>query len=184
MKKNFTLSEVLITLVVIGIIAAITIPALMNNIENHNLISSYKKVYSTLSQVHERMKADNGNSLAPINVSSSEELAYLLKNYFVEAKICKAGNGKECFPVYKHLNGSKVAESTINSHPSIVLTDGTLLLLNLNSSSCTSSLELKQNIGCFRVRADLNGLKNPNTVGKDIHDFYFIEDKVIARGAH
>ena len=31
MKKAFTLAEVLITLVIIGIIAAITIPALMNN---------------------------------------------------------------------------------------------------------------------------------------------------------
>ena len=50
MKKAFTLAEVLITLVIIGIIAAITIPIVHQNQEKRALYSQFMKTYSTLNQ--------------------------------------------------------------------------------------------------------------------------------------
>ena len=49
-KIAFTLSEVLITLVIIGIIAAITIPTLMNNTNGQEYRSALKKAISQLNQ--------------------------------------------------------------------------------------------------------------------------------------
>lgn len=51
MKKGFTLAEVLITLGIIGVVAAITIPTLIGNVNGANHRSQLKKAISTLSQV-------------------------------------------------------------------------------------------------------------------------------------
>lgn len=61
MKKNlqkhkaFTLAEVLITLGIIGVVAALTIPALINRNEERVRETQLKKVYSVLAQVHQMM---------------------------------------------------------------------------------------------------------------------------------
>ena len=54
-KKNraFTLAEALITLVIIGVIAALTIPAILVNTEQHEYKSALKKALSALNQVIE-----------------------------------------------------------------------------------------------------------------------------------
>ena len=43
-KLGFTLAEVLITLTIIGIVAAITIPALMHSMDKTHYISAIKKI--------------------------------------------------------------------------------------------------------------------------------------------
>ena len=52
-KKAFTLAEALITLVIIGVIAALTIPAILVNTEQHEYKSALKKALSMLNQVIE-----------------------------------------------------------------------------------------------------------------------------------
>ena len=49
-RKGFTLAEVLITLAIIGIVAAITIPTISKNIQQAVLKNQFKKFYSTFSQ--------------------------------------------------------------------------------------------------------------------------------------
>lgn len=51
--SGFTLAEALITLVIIGVIAALTIPAILVNTEQHEYKSALKKALSTLNQVIE-----------------------------------------------------------------------------------------------------------------------------------
>lgn len=63
MKNNgFTLAEVLVTLGIIGIVAAMTLPALVNNYQEAALKSQFKKVYSMLSQSLKQMEVNNGGS--------------------------------------------------------------------------------------------------------------------------
>ena len=52
-RKAFTLAEALITLVIIGVIAALTIPAILVNTEQHEYKSALKKALSALNQVIE-----------------------------------------------------------------------------------------------------------------------------------
>lgn len=50
MKKGFTLAEVLITLGIIGVVAAMTIPTLIQNTNSVRFATQFKKSVSTLSQ--------------------------------------------------------------------------------------------------------------------------------------
>ena len=52
-KQGFTLAEALVTLVIIGVIAALTIPAILVNTEQHEYKSALKKALSALNQVIE-----------------------------------------------------------------------------------------------------------------------------------
>ena len=69
-KKGFTLAEALITLVIIGVIAALTIPAILVNTEQHEYKSAFKKALSVLNQVIELNIALDG--FGPIETVSME----------------------------------------------------------------------------------------------------------------
>src|SRR5574344_915991 len=56
----FTLAEVLITLGIIGVVAALTIPTLMQKTEERETVSKLKKVYSTLQNAYSRAINDEG----------------------------------------------------------------------------------------------------------------------------
>ena len=59
MKKGFTLSEVLITLGIIGIVAAMTIPTLITNYQKKTTATRVKKAYAELLQAIKLSENDN-----------------------------------------------------------------------------------------------------------------------------
>ena len=59
-KSAFTLSEVLITLGVIGVVAAITLPGLIANYQKKVLVNQFKKSYSNLSNALNLVQAEYG----------------------------------------------------------------------------------------------------------------------------
>lgn len=60
----FTLAEVLITLAIIGVVAAITIPLVINKTQDLEFKSAFKKIYSQLDQITRQLLYDNNGSLA------------------------------------------------------------------------------------------------------------------------
>lgn len=74
MKKGFTLAEVLITLVIIGVIAAMTIPTLMNSTNNQEFRVGLKKAISALNQAMSLNYALEGTQIGADNLSSSENI--------------------------------------------------------------------------------------------------------------
>ena len=69
-RSAFTLAEVLITLGIIGVIAAMTIPTLTANYRHKVLETQFKKHYSVLSQVAATIKYEYNNC----NVEQTEEI--------------------------------------------------------------------------------------------------------------
>lgn len=59
--RAFTLAEVLITLGIIGVVAAMTIPTLMSNYREKVVLTRMQKFYSTFNQALMRSEADNGD---------------------------------------------------------------------------------------------------------------------------
>lgn len=59
-QKAFTLAEVLITLGIIGVVAALTLPALVQNYRNQVVETRLKKVYSVMNQAIVQSEVDNG----------------------------------------------------------------------------------------------------------------------------
>lgn len=74
-RKNyaFTLAEVLITLVIIGVIAAMTVPSLMNNTNKKENIVRYKKAISTINQALNRNYALYGFNMASVDANCKNE---------------------------------------------------------------------------------------------------------------
>ena len=74
MKKGFTLAEVLITLAIIGIVAALTIPSLANGYQKRVLTSQLQKAYAELSQAGAMVMADEmGEDLKSSKALREEE---------------------------------------------------------------------------------------------------------------
>ncbi len=78
--KGFTLAEALITLVIIGVIAALTIPAILVNTEQHEYKSALKKALSALNQVIELNIALEG--YGPIEIVSTSTNEDSIFNFF------------------------------------------------------------------------------------------------------
>ena len=63
MKKAFTMAEVLVTIGIIGIVAAMTIPALINRYKTFVLMQQFKKVYSAIAVATEKVQFDMGENV-------------------------------------------------------------------------------------------------------------------------
>lgn len=61
-QKSFTLAEVLITLGIIGVVASMTIPTLMNNYLKNQTVTRLQKAYTTISQAIKLSEIDNGQA--------------------------------------------------------------------------------------------------------------------------
>ncbi len=62
-SKAFTLAEVLVTLVIIGVISALTIPTLKEASDRSANIAALKKAYSTLSNAFAELQAEHGSPI-------------------------------------------------------------------------------------------------------------------------
>ena len=60
-KKAFTMAEVLITLGIIGIVATMTLPALIGNYQKKVTATRLKRSYTVIAQTIERSKVDYGD---------------------------------------------------------------------------------------------------------------------------
>ena len=110
MRKNiaFTLAEVLITLGIIGIVAAITIPGLITKIRDQHFRVAYKKTYSSLNQAMKFIENEditfdtqsggttdkNGVFYNPI---IGEMFKYIATYYYKSPTTCFEKNSYECW---------------------------------------------------------------------------------------
>ena len=162
----FTLAEVLVTLVIIGVIAAMTIPTLINKTEKQEFVSKFKKNYSVFSSALKMAQAQNGQ-LTGWDWSSQQSGFDNIENYILPhlqvAENCK--NTTNCSLDYdcKYLNGNSWFNFKTNTeHYKFVLNDGTAFALYI-IPSCTEN-----NTKCLDVHFDVNGSKGPNKWGRDI----------------
>lgn len=192
MKKAFTLAEVLITLGIIGVIASMTLPALIQKNNEKQIVVKLKKVYSMLQQAQLNITNEYGplDSLITSNTSTGEVdengdtiLDYTnteyLKSLFAKqlkvVKSCEAGVNCLGKLVYK-LNGVKHGTG-VYKDPTLILADGTRLFFGWTYSSCSNTQE------CLEVGIALpNSTKDRYVLGKDIFYFDVYKDKIVPEG--
>lgn len=184
-KAAFTLAEVFITLAIIGVVAAMTMPVIVNNIQKQQFVSKYKKVYSILAQIYERARTDNSGYFEG-QFGSGKDYVDLFSKYANVIETCSgdqysATNACYMFS-YRHLDNSYGLQAAPRCSAFVKLSDGAVIGVNAISLKCIGDNELKSAIGCVRMRVDLNGQKKPNTVGYDVFDFYFTKDGVLPCG--
>ena len=188
-KNGFTLAEVLITLVIIGIIAAMTIPSLMNKTNEQETVVAVKKAYSILNQAYQRMVAENGE-INPATLDAnyslpSETFGKMLAKQLNTQKVCGMSEDGDCFPegLIKFLNGTELFDyNKANYCYKIRLNDGmSVSVVAYNSYFRQGTIEaLHYMYGVIDV--DINGNKGPFTYGKDVFSFYITKYGIVPRG--
>ena len=180
-KNGFTLAEVLITLVIIGVIAAMTIPTLMNNTNKQEHVTRLKKSYSVLSQATRRIIADRGTPRASVGgwADSHENIFNIYKSYLSNAKECQPG--QTCFASidYKNLNGTDNAFDLMDltTYGRLVLADGSFAQFLYDNADCNGGQQSDEvNKVCAYIHVDTNGAKGPNKFGRDAFRFYISEN--------
>lgn len=155
MKKAFTLAEVLVTLGIIGVVSAMTVPTLMQNHQRKTYVTQLHKVYNEFSQALVQYQTDrNAINLTEAGLTSQVNFNSFISNYFKTVQKCDSLT--PCFTDdYKTLNGGGVNFSDGTSY---VLASGSSVRFLFSSSA--------DKIG--QIGVDINGKKGPNILGRDL----------------
>ena len=180
-KKGFTLAEVLITLVIIGVIAAMTIPTLINKTNNQEYVNRLFKTYSTLSQGLNSIW--NNNDTSPGDYTMFHTVNYIdefakIGSIQKKCNTIQACTGVSVSSRYKFLNNNVFASLTDGK--TVITSDGQLISYVILTSGATiylSAENQEKTIGRFFV--DVNGEKGPNKLGIDAYYLYLVEGKGI-----
>ena len=181
-KSGFTLAEVLIALTIIGVIAALTVPALVQKTQKQEYVSALQKTYSTLSQASNMIIAEHGSPKGEDSWADSTEHIYqLFKKKLIGAKDCAAETG--CFAQgYTIFDKSRSSTwDTNGEYRRMILADGSQIMFYGADSSCESSWSSSNN-SCGYIWADVNGEKKPNIIGRDIFNFSIKETGLYPAG--
>lgn len=201
MKKNgFTLAEVLITLAIIGIVAAMTIPSIIQNTQKQEYVSAMKKTYSALSQATNMVINEMGGTpdtwemVNGSNVDTDRIMSYYIP-HMLNLRSCKASNSSCNYPdVVLNINGTESKFYTQyggklgNNTFRWTLADGTYLNFNETATPSEMMNYFGVNPGYNNGSAygefiiDVNGRKNPNQFGRDLFIFVLTNKGLVPAG--
>jgi prepilin-type N-terminal cleavage/methylation domain-containing protein len=170
-KKAFTLAEVLITIGIIGIVSAITLPTLITNYQKRVYVNKLKQTVAIISQGLRTYIAEesSGDLTERAYWNESEEgLNTFVKKYFKVARDC---NGKyiPCFAStqYTSLSGNNKFKFTGHCNVIVTLINGTALCMDSVRSENSSYADEDP----IEFEIDVNGPAGPNRIGVDFFSF-------------
>ena len=188
-KAAFTLAEVLITLGIIGIVASMTLPSLIQSYKERVTVTKVQKAYSILNQAFKRISEEYGEPQdwpgVEKQIASCGEcsIAHLnLYSNFISGEKYIAPRVNQDKKIIE-LNGGFFTFS--DSRPSLITPDGTFYFSHLrqcgvyslttgNRSACTMGGD---------ILYDIDGeQKGPNQLGKDVFSFVTAQTGVYPTG--
>ncbi len=168
-RKAFTLAELLMSLAVIGVISALTMPVIYTNYQKSALKSSFKKAHYILDDVTKSITFDKRNIVkaartyhgesgggykdAPTLMNAYYDKLKVTNNFSTSGYTIKSYNGKASNPPA----GGRFA------YPNKVLANGMLFGIYINE-------------GIVNITIDTNGRKKPNRLGFDIFCYHVGDD--------
>lgn len=171
----FTLAEVLITLGIIGVVASLTMPALIEKHKEQVIVRKLEKMYSVLSNAYNMYKIDNPQAPElPWSEQGAVEAYKIFKPYLNIMKDCGTRD-TSCY----HKNGLKsvsehrtyVAYGNDSRYYKVILSDGSTLMFRGGTDSGKALI----------VMYDVNGKQGPNIWAKDFFQFEVYADSNIIR---
>lgn len=161
----FTLAETLLTLVIIGVVAAMTLPTLKNHADEQKFVAYTQKAFADVSDATARLETKYGDvrfwDLSDINT---------VKNYYSTVL--------ETVP----FTAKSWSSSSINGQ-----SNGNITYHFRTNNGFTWSISKvaynSQAANTVQVTIDVNGNLEPNVLGLDIHSFYILNDKIQPKSA-
>ena len=179
-KSAFTLAEVLITLAIIGVVAVLTVPALIQNY-NAKAWETAQKVFTKRLEVATR-QMNTEEKLA--GYSNTMDFVNELKKYIKITRVCDNSNITKCFnkEVIWNEGEDPIDMSTIKNAASLGQDDwdtdtvavqfangvNAIIAYNPNTTQEPFNNQFSATSNSMAILYDVSGHKNPNTNGKDI----------------
>ncbi len=169
--QGFTLAEVLVTLGIIGVVSAMTVPSLMQNYQRQSYVTQLHKVYNELSQAAVQYQTErNAINLKEAGLTSQAAAESFIEEHFKVVQKC-GSDRTPCFAeagVYKKLSGTTI---TVWHTPSTyyVIASGASIGINYRAMG---------DVLC-EIFVDTNGKKGPNIVGRDLFPIYLYNNGLI-----
>ncbi len=175
-NRAFTLAEVLITLGIIGIIIAMTLPSLIARHNKKQTVVRLKKAYSTLANAYRLAQYEYGDNFRK-DIDWTKDTARIeflekLRPFLDIAVDCNKGTSKLCFPkhndrhdtfYYTQLERKGTNYFGKNKDSAVLLKDGTLIVILDSPHSLYHAVS---------IMIDINGPAKPNHYGHDTFFFY------------
>lgn len=202
--NGFTLAEVLITLGIIGVVAALTIPALINKTRDLEFKSSFKKIYSQLDQVTRLIANDNNGTIAyaynssypathqcgtytwPTNANCLRDLYANYMNVIEKCDDQASGymsTGVNCWTTMRRPDAGAYANGPSeiyrpDSGGGLVLPSGANVVIVYYPFAALTTTTARGT-----VKIDVNGNKGPNVWGRDYFGAYITDNGLVPFGA-
>lgn len=167
-KRGFTLTEVLLAVAIVGVIAALVLPMVVKNYQDKTLDAALKREKQTLeSSIASLIVNENTDDYKktmlytyaedPTDYSNSS--GAFIKKYLKVSNYCGNSNGK-CFAskYYEYKDGDKSVYTPTYK--------GACASLKNGSSICMEPENPKHGV---KLLLDVNGKKGPNVYGRDLH---------------
>lgn len=152
----FTLSEVMVTLAIIGVVSALTVPTLMNNYQRKGYVTQIRKATFELSQAADLAITDEGKRTLRATSLTSNPSSFLRKYFRVNLYCGGPTSGAACFASsYGTVSGGNV---TVSCSGGVVTTAG--------YSICMTTASGGEKVA--DVVVDVNATNGPNIAGRDL----------------
>lgn len=193
LNTAFTLAEVLITLGIIGVVAAMTLPVITAKYRHIVAVNKLKKMYSVMSQamLFTVQKEGDYSSLTSITDADSGSIQnwynIALKPYMKITNECFDKTGCWAESGTKLLNGGTPSwdRGSMGIGYNIVVfntIDGYAVSVDGYSDKGNFFGVEVPNTGYVAVYVDVNGKQRPNIIGKDTYVFVFSERGFVPAG--
>ena len=191
-KTAFTLAEVLITLGIIGIVAALTLPAFISNVQGRIQAKRVENINQKLSKVTDKMAVQSGLIGYPDTMAFVQEM----KKHMSIAKVCDNSHLSECWgttevdvgkdkpweisktQTARELQIIKAQRKHWADTVGIVTADGTPMILSYDKEcnfdvnntglNFDKSSGKSNSLACISGVFDWNGGAKPNKLGDDV----------------
>ena len=158
---GFTLAEVLVTLGIIGVVSAMTVPTLMQNYQRKSYVIQLHKFYNELSQSLIQYQTDrNALNLTEAGITSTATFDSFVENYMKIVSTCDKMQSPCFADSYKKLDGAILTGVTIENK-SYVFANG--VSIRPYYDKVADKL--------INLYVDINGLQGPNILGRDLFVF-------------
>ncbi len=171
MKKYFafTLTEVMITVGIIGVVAALTVPDLVKNYQQETQIVALRKVVNEFENAVDMYITEEGKKYfrQTAAMKSDTGMQSFMQNKF------KLRSGSGFATTYRSINGN-TADFTCSGSTYSLANSATLCVKLSQPLSTSSSVagDTYKRATEYHVYVDVNGDEKPNVGGRDMFDFY------------
>ena len=194
MKKGFTLTELLLALAIVGVVAMLTVPVLVSNISKKTFVNQLKNMVANIEQVaQDELITHRTRDLTNTDFANPDKLLSDTHFHIVRKCTSEADSLANCWKTtstgddkvtYKKLNGTAYPEymaGGLGHGKTVILKNGVIMNFNLGTEA-----EQAQRGGTIAgyMYIDVNGNDKPNVAGRDAFLLWITKDGRVVGSAY